>query len=106
MMPKLTEPVGHRLSKECHVEGDCLIWTGQKSTYGYGQIRHNGRTHNCHRLVYEMIHGPVQKGLFVCHECDNPACIHPDHLWAGTPKDNTHDCIAKGRHVANRYKSN
>jgi len=106
VMPRLTEPVGHRLADECQVDGECLIWTGLRSKRGYGQIRHEGRTHLCHRVVYELLHGPIPDGMVVCHECDTPLCIHPDHLWLGTASENTRDCVEKGRHRSGFAKRN
>jgi hypothetical protein len=50
-----------------------------------------------HRVSYLYFNGPFDPKLFVCHKCDNPPCCNPDHLFLGTPKQNTQDCIAKGR---------
>lgn len=80
---------------------NCWFWKKSKRI-GYGQIGHreNGRLVNrsAHRVSYELFKGPIPKDMFVCHSCDNPCCVNPEHLWIGTPKDNNRDCLAKGRH--------
>jgi hypothetical protein len=50
-----------------------------------------------HRLAWEMVNGPIPEGMFICHHCDNPPCVRPDHLFCGSPSDNVRDAIQKGR---------
>lgn len=75
----------------------CWLWTGSTQNGGYGATFQNGRLRRAPRVAYALAHGPVPAGMFVCHHCDTPACINPDHLFLGSPKDNTADMYAKGR---------
>ena len=80
--------------------GECFIWQRGKFTDGYGRIFVDGKTKRAHRLVMELMIGqPIQNGLVVCHTCDTPLCCNPDHLFLGTPRQNHHDAMHKGRHT-------
>ena len=91
-------PIKERLLEKRTIEEDCWLWTGSKSDMGYGRmgVGHTG-TYFVHRLAYQEFKGPIPKGLYICHSCDKPLCFNPDHLWAGTQRDNLRDALAKGR---------
>lgn len=76
--------------------GGCWIWTGFTKN-GYGRVGFANKRWRAHRLAWVLTHGPIQDGMLVCHSCDRPACINPEHLFLGTPKDNMDDMNAKGR---------
>lgn len=75
----------------------CLLWLLGTTSDGYGRMVVNKKTVLTHRLAYELAKGPIPAGLAVCHKCDVPGCINPEHLWVGTLAENTADMDAKGR---------
>lgn len=74
----------------------CRIWLGATSGGGYGRVWWQGKMHQVHRLVWELLHGDPGT-LKVLHTCDNEPCCEPVHLFLGTQIDNMRDCLAKGR---------
>lgn len=77
---------------------NCWEWTASKDNDGYGQIGYqNGEMIRAHRYSWILHFGEIPDGLFVCHHCDNPSCVRPDHLFLGTALANNRDKIRKGR---------
>jgi len=75
----------------------CWLWTAYTKSAGYGQFWYLGRWKLAHRASYDMFVGKVPDGVLVCHKCDVPGCVNPDHLFLGTHQDNTDDMVRKGR---------
>lgn len=93
--------IADRIEKRLDRRGECWLWYGDKNDKGYAQLRMRdggGRTWlNLRRYVWETTHGPIPDGMLVCHSCDTPSCLNPEHLWLGTHQDNMNDSKAKGR---------
>lgn len=75
----------------------CWLWSAGKDKDGYGQFWDGKRRTRAHIFSYEAHRGPVPEGALVCHTCDNPSCVRPDHLFVGTNTDNMRDMVSKGR---------
>jgi hypothetical protein len=75
----------------------CWIWAASKMADGYGLFFNGAKTERAHRVAYRLWNGPIQQGLSVLHQCDNPSCVNPSHLFLGTQKDNVDDMMKKGR---------
>lgn len=76
---------------------ECWHWRGARTKDGYGNFWTGDRSDRAHRFAYQLAKGPIPEGLIVCHSCDEPSCVNPNHLWVGTHADNSDDKLAKGR---------
>lgn len=78
-------------------ESGCWVWQKSCNTWGYGQVQVNKKRWMVHRLMYTLHKGEIADGLDCLHDCDNPPCCNPDHLWLGTQLQNSLDMASKGR---------
>ena len=75
----------------------CWLWCGWKGDRGYGRFVIDGVRYRSHRLAWWINGKEIPDGMLVCHRCDEPSCVKPDHLFVGTSKENTRDMVQKGR---------
>lgn len=77
----------------------CWVWTGSTERGGYGHmcLTNSRKMGKAHRISWELHFGKIPDGMMVCHHCDNPPCVRPDHLFLGSNSDNVADMIAKKR---------
>lgn len=99
----LTPQVISRFWSNVDKTGECWLWTGSKTfdknhiNFKYGQFMINGKNFRAHRLAYFLAFNTCPSEFFVCHTCDNPSCVNPNHLFLGTHLDNVKDMCSKNR---------
>lgn len=96
-----------RFHKKYEINNDgCWIWTGSTRPNGKGVLypRHSvgDKSVGAHRFSYELANGKIPDGMYVCHKCDTPLCVNPDHLFIGTHHDNMKDMVDKRRSFVGR----
>ena len=82
----------------------CWLWTMSTDRDGYGSTKLGQKSWRANRLSYFLFKGEMGDRL-VCHKCDTPQCVNPDHLYLGTNRDNNIDAVIRRRHhkVANTH---
>ena len=90
--------IEERFFEKVNKTDSCWLWTGALSSSGYGSFGVAGKATAAHRYSYQIHNGEIPEGLIICHTCDTPSCVNPDHLWLGTYSDNMKDMVAKDRH--------
>lgn len=94
----VNERFTERFWSKVDTTGDCWIWTRHCSPQGYGKFMlRKGVLVGAHTVSYALARGAIAPGKVICHRCDNPPCVNPDHLFIGTQVDNALDMFAKGR---------
>jgi len=102
-----------RLSNYRVNDNGCFIYQGSKDKKGYGKLSvyngdayHQKKTFFAHRVSYALFNNVDPLDKFVCHSCDNPSCINPEHLWLGSTDDNMKDMAVKGRAATQKGERN
>lgn len=98
-MTKIHKTLEEKFLSRVQKTKTCWLWTGYKNIYGYGVMHLKPHVKIfAHRLSYSLfVNTVIPAGLHVLHSCDNPACVNPNHLRAGTRNDNMTDMVLRGR---------
>jgi hypothetical protein len=88
-------------------ENGCWLWNGgtRPNNRGIPYGRHhrdNGKSEGAHRFSYILVNGPIPAKTYICHKCDTPLCVNPDHLFASDHRGNMRDMVEKGRSFTGR----
>lgn len=94
MNTKLRERFEAKLNKDAD---GCWLWSACCNRAGYGVFSVGGHARLAHRVAYYLYIGAIPDGFHVCHTCDTPVCVRPDHLWLGTDAENLRDMVVNGR---------
>lgn len=84
---------------------ECWEWKAGKAAHGYGQFRFRHKQLGAHRFMYWLHTGEFPADGYVCHTCDNPGCVNPNHLYLGDHRSNMDDRVGKGYDMTNRNEA-
>ncbi len=93
----LSKQTTEKFYQKSKPNGECWEWTGCLNKFGYGTARYKGKVELAHRVSYIISCGEIADGMCVCHKCDNPKCINPEHLFLGSHQENMEDMRVKLR---------
>ncbi len=79
-------------------DDECWEWLAGKNSRGYGAFKLNKKTVTASRISWSLLNGEISSDIFVCHSCDNPSCVNPNHLFTSDNQGNVDDMIRKKRH--------
>lgn len=101
---EFNETLIQRFTLKCGVAtaSGCIPWISTKTKKGYGLLQVAGarsRKTTAHRIAWVIARGDLDPEMLVLHRCDNPSCVNVDHLFLGSPKENSDDMVGKGRHA-------
>lgn len=96
-MPILIMDTIMRFWDKVNKTGSCWLWTAYTDEDGYGGFKIDKKTYRATRIAYWMFYQKDPGDLDVLHECNNPPCVNPAHLFLGTPLENTRHCVLEGR---------
>lgn len=100
---KVTQSEIQRFWERVDKSKDCWIWMGATQSSGHGRLKIGGKAVLAHRVAYFLANGRLPRKRYVCHRCNNASCVNPDHLYAGTPRQNVLDSIRAGTHRPPRF---
>lgn len=99
-LENMKEIIKDKINKNIKIDKNgCWIWQRAKHRQGYGHLSYERRPQLAHRVAWIVFKGKIPKKSKVCHKCDVPSCVNPDHLFLGTQKENMKDAYDKGRMI-------